>query len=144
MSDDPKPQEPKRASDNAQHDPPAHRVGYGSPPLHSRFKKNESGNPRGRPKGARGLKRDIAAMLDQPVRLSDGRSMTTQQATLAALRAKALKGDFRACEKLLALADQHAAELDAKAPATAPLSEADRAVIEAALKRRAKPEGEPT
>ena len=30
-----------------------YEVGYGKPPVHSRFKPGESGNPRGRPKGAK-------------------------------------------------------------------------------------------
>ena len=28
-------------------------VGYKKPPLHTRFKKGQSGNPRGRPKGSK-------------------------------------------------------------------------------------------
>lgn len=36
-----------------------YQVGYGKPPKHSRWKKGQSGNPRGRPKGTRGLKTDL-------------------------------------------------------------------------------------
>jgi hypothetical protein len=32
-------------------EPPHYPVGYRKPPVHSRFKKGQSGNPRGRPKG---------------------------------------------------------------------------------------------
>lgn len=32
---------------------PSYEVGYGKPPAHSRFKPGQSGNPKGRPKGAR-------------------------------------------------------------------------------------------
>jgi Family of unknown function (DUF5681) len=28
-----------------------YQVGYGKPPVHSRFRKGQSGNPRGRPRG---------------------------------------------------------------------------------------------
>jgi hypothetical protein len=31
-------------------------VGYGKPPKHGQFKPGKSGNPRGRPRGAHGLK----------------------------------------------------------------------------------------
>ena len=31
-------------------------VGYGKPPVHTRFQKGESGNPRGKKKGEKGLK----------------------------------------------------------------------------------------
>jgi hypothetical protein len=39
------------------------QVGYGQPPLHSRFEKGRSGNPRGRPKGSRNLKSIILKRL---------------------------------------------------------------------------------
>ena len=36
-----------------------YHIGYGKPPRHSQFRPGESGNARGRPKGARGLKADL-------------------------------------------------------------------------------------
>jgi hypothetical protein len=61
-----------------------------------RFKKGVSGNPKGRPKKIPELKELLVAVLaDQ----KDG--ITAAQAILAALRAKALKGDVRAIELLL-------------------------------------------
>ena len=35
------------------------KVGYGKPPLHSRFTRGQSGNPKGRPKGVRNFKTDV-------------------------------------------------------------------------------------
>ena len=36
-----------------------YQVGYGKPPTHSRFKPGESGNTKGRPKGAKNFKTEI-------------------------------------------------------------------------------------
>jgi hypothetical protein len=36
---------------------PAYEVGYRKPPMHTRFKRGQSGNPRGRPKGTKGANR---------------------------------------------------------------------------------------
>lgn len=82
-------------------------AGYGRPPLHSRFKPGQSGNPRGRPKGhsnfATGLKNTLRIM----VTLNQGgkpRRVTSQQAALLCLMEKALGKDIRALDKLLAFA----------------------------------------
>ena len=39
------------------------KVGYGNPPQHTRFKKGQSGNPRGRPKGTLNLATVLARTL---------------------------------------------------------------------------------
>ena len=59
------------------------------------FKKGQSGNPKGRPKMP-DLKEAIAKILAEE---KDG--VTALEAILAALRAKAAKGDVRAAQELL-------------------------------------------
>jgi Family of unknown function (DUF5681) len=43
------------------------KVGYGKPPLNSRYKPGQSGNPSGRPKGAASFRSDFAAELGELV-----------------------------------------------------------------------------
>ena len=40
-------------------------VGYGKPPKHTRFKKGRSGNPRGRPRGAKNLSTLLFGALNE-------------------------------------------------------------------------------
>jgi hypothetical protein len=81
-------------------------VGYGRPPKDTRFKPGSSGNPRGRPKGARGLKTDLKAELSKKVTVNDGgkkRTMTKQQVFINQLTTQAAKGDLRAISKIIDL-----------------------------------------
>jgi len=86
------------------------KVGYRRPPTHSRFQKGQSGNPRGRQKGVRNFATDVKRSLEMPVTLNEkGKSkrVSTQEALILRMREKALKGDPRALECLLALAGMH-------------------------------------
>ena len=81
-------------------------VGYGKPPVHSRFKKGQSGNRRGRPKGAKGLKTLVREMLTETVkvRTSTGiKTMIRMEAMLHKVMEQALSGNFRALQQLIAL-----------------------------------------
>src|SRR5688500_4452105 len=49
-----------------------YEVGYSKPPVASRFRKGQSGNPRGRPKGSRNIITDIEEALDQKVKVGEG------------------------------------------------------------------------
>lgn len=84
-----------------------YEVGYAKPPTQTRFQKGRSGNPRGRPKGAKNLETDLAEELGERIRIrEDGRDrrVSKQKAMIKALVAKALKGDTRAAMALFALA----------------------------------------
>ena len=110
---------------------PEHEVGYKKPPVRSQFKKGQSGNPTGRPKGTRNFKTDLKDALAQPVQVTDGgrtRSISTQRAGLERLRLKALTGDQRALDRLIALAERHGEE-ETAAVAEAKLSEVEISIL---------------
>ncbi|HOP21172.1 MAG TPA: DUF5681 domain-containing protein [Amphiplicatus sp.] len=76
-----------------------YEVGYDRPPRETRFKKGESGNPKGRPKGARNTSIIFDEVLSSMVdyrengrhRKAEGREVLARQAF-----AKAAKGDLKA------------------------------------------------
>src|ERR687891_2093411 len=75
------------------------RVGYRRPPVHSRFKRGHSGNPRGRPKKVPDFMEDAAEILGGTVTgQAKGKPITLPavQAMFRILCNRALKGDNRA------------------------------------------------
>lgn len=113
-----------------------YEVGYGKPPKHSQFRKGQSGNPKGRPKGSRNFSTDLKATLAERVRVTKGgKAMTvsTQLATLLRLREKALAGDERALGRLIELARLYN---DEEIGAIAGLGSSDSEVLDAFLKRQ--------
>jgi hypothetical protein len=81
--------------------PQDYAVGYGRPPLHSRFKPGQSGNPKGRRKGARSLNALRRELYLSPVQVRDGDKVKKIPRALAievALMARALKGDCKAVQ----------------------------------------------
>ncbi len=44
---------------------PEYEVGYGKPPAHTRFQPGQSGNPMGRPRGAKGMKNRLPALNEE-------------------------------------------------------------------------------
>jgi len=81
-----------------------YEVGYGRPPVHSRFQKGKSGNPRGRPKGSTNHLMLLRRVLDQKVTVTENgktRDITKIEAAMTQLLNKAAQGDPRAFETLL-------------------------------------------
>lgn len=86
------------------------KVGYGKPPEATRFRPGQSGNPRGRPKNARGVGRVLAAALAQEVTVTEGgRSMriSKREALILSLITKAIRGDMRAAAQTLKLMEAY-------------------------------------
>ena len=50
----------------------AGKIGYGSPPEHSRWRKGQSGNRSGRPKGTAGFADDLMAELSELIQVTEG------------------------------------------------------------------------
>lgn len=124
--------------DDDLHTPEA--VGYGRPPRHSRFKPGQSGNPSGRPKGARSLRSDLAEELSETVQVSEnGRTVVVSKQRLAikSLTTKAIKGHVPAAARLFDLVRDTQGYGDNADVGSARLSdEDDEAVITSFLARR--------
>jgi hypothetical protein len=83
---------------------PADTVGYRRPPRNRQFKPGQSGNPKGRPKGARNFATAIAAELNAPIFATENgirKRITKRQAVAKQLVNKAVAGDTRAIPLLL-------------------------------------------
>ena len=105
-------------------------VGYAKPPKSTRFQKGRSGNPRGRPKGTRNLKTDLAEELAETVLLTEGgktRKVSKQRAMLKATVNKAIRGDTRAHALLLTLRERY---LDGETEEPRTLHPDDREILE--------------
>lgn len=78
---------------------PDYEVGYSRPPKHTRFKPGQSGNPRGRPKGAKGLNTIAHDVLTEKVTLRTAvgpKRVSKMEAALHKLMEKGFSGDLRA------------------------------------------------
>ena len=83
-----------------------YQVGYRRPPHHTRFKPGQSGNPRGRPKGARGLKTDLRqALCGQHTIQINGKPLrgNRQELMMLTLATRAASGDLKAQGLLIPL-----------------------------------------
>jgi Family of unknown function (DUF5681) len=84
-------------------------VGYRRPPVHSRFKPGQSGNPSGRVKGSKNLKSLFHQILNEQIPLVDGsqsKKITKAEAVVRRLVIGALKGDSRSQMTLFRLAER--------------------------------------
>ena len=81
-----------------------YEIGYGRPPEHTRFKKGQSGNPKGRTKGTKNFETDLLEELGEIILVREGNRsvrISKQRAMIKSLTMKALKGDTRATEIIL-------------------------------------------
>jgi hypothetical protein len=114
-------------------------VGYKNPPVHTRFQKGKSGNPKGRPKGALNFGTTLLKMLREKVIINEKgrrREITKLEAAVMQLVNKSASGDLRALRQLIGITlsiEERAAA--AQIEPTEALSELDQKVMLNILKR---------
>jgi len=115
-----------------------YKVGPGRPPLHTRFKKGQSGNPGGRRK--KNLPALLADALNETVFVTiDGerRKITKREAVVHQLVNKSTTADLRATKMLFDMmkdAEQKAG-IGAPSPDPPPFTAADEEVVEQLVER---------
>ena len=115
-----------------------YKVGPGRPPLHTRFRKGQSGNPGGRSK--KNLPALLADALNEPVFVTiDGerRRITKREAVVHQLVNKSTTADLRATKMLFDMMKDAEQKAGGGAPAPEPrrFTEADEEVVEQLIER---------
>ncbi|CUH41201.1 DUF5681 domain-containing protein [Ruegeria atlantica] len=107
-----------------------YEVGYGKPPKATRFQKGRSGNPKGRPKGAKGVNASLKRELEAKITVREGNHearISKAEAIAKRLTAGALKGDTKLLMALLKVdADLFGGSDDVNEQASAALEGPDK------------------
>ena len=119
---------------------PEWSVGYRRPPLATRFRPGQSGNPRGSRKRARTLGAAVAAALDEKVEVKEnGRSrrITKLEAAAKQLANRAANGDQRAMQLVARLIETEDTRPAPNEPER--LGKADAVVVAELVRRLSRP-----
>ncbi len=98
-----------------------YQVGYGKPPMHTRFQKGRSGNPFGRPRAPKSFRMLTLRLLDEEVPLTENgqqRVFSRLQVIFIQIVNKAVMGDH----KFQALVLEYAPAIDLKLRSSRPLT----------------------
>src|ERR1700755_2911822 len=108
-----------------------YEVGYGKPPLHTRFQKGHAGTPKGRPRGRKNLSSLLNEVLNGwVIVVENGRrkKITKREAIVTQLVNKSAAADLKATQIVIALLQEVEVQADVTAEQTT-LTEADHEII---------------
>jgi Family of unknown function (DUF5681) len=121
-----------------------YRVGYGRPPLETRFKPNQSGNPKGRPRRPPSWRAVVEEVLEEKVEIRVGDRilrMSNRHALARNAVRRALNGDPKLLRTVAQLRRAELGLEPAEDEAAAGVSASDEAILDAYLARHgAKPD----
>jgi Family of unknown function (DUF5681) len=109
---------------------------YRKPPEHTRFKKGQSGNPRGRP--AKNLPALLAATLNEKVTVTENgkrRQVTKREAVIAQLVNKSASAELRATKMLIDMLRDIERRAEPAAAAKSPFGPTDKEVVQQLIAR---------
>lgn len=121
----------------ADHNRTDYEVGFGRPPTRTQFKPGRSGNPRGRPKRAKGMKTITIEILTEKVAIRTAagiKRVSKMEAVLHKLTEKAFAGDVRAQQALIVYYTKYVSddrEIETSDAASAALDQHDAAALDA-------------
>ena len=116
-------------------------VGYGRPPVASRFRPGASGNPTGRPKNSKNLKTLVRQAMTANITIQEGpssRRVSKIEGVVLRQLQSALKGDDRSAMAVIKMAMQMGLleDADSNPTETSDLSAADEQILDQLLTRR--------
>jgi hypothetical protein len=109
---------------------------YRKPPVHTRFKKGQSGNPRGRP--AKNLPALLAAALNEKVTVTENgkrRQVTKREAVIAQLVNKSASAELRATKMLIDMLRDIERRAEPAMAEKNPFSPTDKEVVQQLIAR---------
>ena len=109
-----------------------------NPPVNTRFKPGESGNPRGRPKGRKNLETVIEKELAKRVTVTENgrtRKVTKREVIVQRLVHDSMKGQHKATDLVLRLYRDLCGADDAESAASTEVKQPDKATLQRIKKR---------
>ncbi len=109
-----------------------YETGYGKPPKQGQFKKGQSGNPKGRPKGAKNLKTALEKEMKAMVTLKEGgkiKKVSKNEALVKSIINKAVSGDTKSAQLATTLIKELLPLIDVEGAGARVLGEEDLAVL---------------
>jgi hypothetical protein len=114
------------------------KVGYGRPPLHTRFKSGASGNPKGRPKGTKNIKTLIDIELSRHIEVVENgvrKKMPKREAFAKRQVNEAIGGNHKAATLVMSSTSESDENTRSIPDLSALQTEADDAVIQTFIQR---------
>ncbi len=122
---------------------PDYEIGYGRPPVQSRFKPGKSGNLKGRPKGRPNVRTVVEEALNQRIVIREGertRSVSKLKGLVLTILNKSLHGDTKTLTAFISLLRSLGMTGEMPEPtSTEPVTDHDADIIADFLRRSKKP-----